>query len=194
MTITAQELNSYIRSRKSTKPEQFTRKTEIPREILNSMLENAIWAPSHKKTQPWLFKVFEARGLERLSEYMGDYYKKTTPESLYSENKFQQALAKPLKSSCVIAICFKPNPESGLPEWEELAAIACAVENFWLSLEVNGLAGFWSTPKSMLEADSFLNLNAGERCLGVFYVGYAGPSDVQRKRTSLEDKVAWISQ
>lgn len=194
MAITAHELNSYIRSRKSTKPEQFTHKAEIPREVLNSMLENAIWGPSHKMTQPWSFKVFEAQGLVRLSEYMGDYYKKTTPESIYSEIKYQQALGKPLKSSCVIAICFKPDPASGLAEWEELAAVACAVENLWLSLEANGLAGFWSTPKSMLDAGSFLNLQEGECCLGVFYLGYAGASEVQRKRISLEDKVTWIRQ
>lgn len=194
MAIDPQELNAYIRSRKSTKPEQFVRNTPIPRDIMEALLENAIWAPSHKKTQPWFFQVFEGKGLEHMSTYMGAYYKSTTPAEQFSDLKYQQALAKPIRSSCVIAICFKPDPTSGLPEWEELASVACAVENVWLSLEAYGLAGFWSTPKSMTEGAAFLNLQEGERCLGIFYIGYADKSDVLRKRSPLQDKVIWKSE
>ena len=32
-----------------------------------------------------------------------------------------------------------------MPEWEETAAVACAVQNMHLTLTAEGLAGYWSS-------------------------------------------------
>lgn len=47
------------------------------------------------------------------------------------------------KVSYMIAICMKrrASPHKEMPEWEELCAVACAVQNMWLSMTAHGAAG-----------------------------------------------------
>jgi nitroreductase len=61
-----------------------------------------------------------------------------------------------------------------LPEFEEIAATAMAVQNIWLYLaSTEKYGGYWSTPGYALGEDfsAFLHLSEDERCLGLFYVG-----------------------
>ncbi|MDZ7605565.1 MAG: nitroreductase family protein [Cyclobacteriaceae bacterium] len=53
-------LNDIIKNRRATPP-KFLVKKEIPRDVIQQMLENANWAPTHKNTEPWRFKVYMRR-------------------------------------------------------------------------------------------------------------------------------------
>ncbi|GAA4310116.1 nitroreductase [Compostibacter hankyongensis] len=185
-------LNTIIRSRRTVKPEFFTGE-DVPRPVLEQLLENATWAPTHKKTEPWLFKVFQQKALERLGNYLADHYRAHTPADKFSAVKEQQNREKPLRCAAVIAICMRP-PAADLPEWEEIAAVACAVENLWLSMTAYGLSGYWSSPAAMTEGAEFLELQPGERCLGIFYLGHAPVQDTVRRRAPLAEKVKWVTE
>lgn len=157
-----------------------------------NILENANWAPNHRKTEPWRFKVMTGEWLKKLSEFLGDFYKTHTPEDQFSEKKYEKTLKKPLQCAAVIAICMHRDPSESVPEWEELAAVACAVQNMWLTASANGIGAYWSTPKSIHAIDSFLGLKTGEKCLGFFYMGnYEGP-ELPGKRNPVEEKVVWM--
>jgi len=52
-----EQISSIIRSRQSTCPNEFNGKI-ISEKIIIKLLENANCAPTHKMTQPWIFKVF----------------------------------------------------------------------------------------------------------------------------------------
>ena len=80
-------------------------------------------------------------------------------------------MKKSLQSGCVIAICMYNDPTVAIPEWEEVAAVACAVQNMWLSCTALGIGSYWSSPKSIIEAREFLGLNENENCLGLFLHG-----------------------
>ena len=56
------------------------------------------------------------------------------------EGKRQSAFSK---VSYMIAICMKRHAIAGkvMPEWEEVCAVACAVQNMWLSMTAQGAAG-----------------------------------------------------
>jgi len=191
--ISPEAVNRLMKERKTVTPEFFTSQP-IPREIIEQLLENATWAPNHKKTQPWLFKIFLGKGRECLGDYMAAYYRDHTPAEKFSEVKLKQTKQKCLQSACVIAICMKRSTTVDIPEWEEIAAVACAVENLWLSATAYGLAGYWSSTESMLAANSFLGLGEGERCLGVFYLGYAQAPDTARKRIPVAEKISWVEE
>ena len=62
--------------------------------------------------------------------------------------------------------------DKSVPEWEEVAATSMAVQNLWIAMVNSKVAGYWSTPKYSKDVSTFLNLNEGERCLGLFYLGY----------------------
>ena len=49
-------ISEYIRQRRSIYPEQFSA-DEIRKEEILQLLENANYAPTHKMTQPWRFKI-----------------------------------------------------------------------------------------------------------------------------------------
>ena len=58
----AQEL---LLNRRSIYPRQFNGKP-IPKSVLETALEAANWAPTHKRTQPWRFIVHSGKSLEDL--------------------------------------------------------------------------------------------------------------------------------
>lgn len=193
MDITPAIINSYIRSRNTTTPDFFSGKP-VPRAVIEELLENATWAPSHKLTQPWRFKVFRKAALERLGNYLAEAYKKEIPPESFSEVKYRKTREKSLRSGCVIIIIMKRSEEGKIPEWEEIAAMGAAIENIWLSLAAYGLGGYWSTPAGIINAREFLGLQPDERCLGLFYLGYSSHAATSRKRHPVVDKAEWVEE
>lgn len=183
-------ITQLIRSRRSVFPAMY-KAQPIPKEILEEALENANWAPTHRLTEPWRFKVFNGNALQQLSDYLGDYYESNTPSDKFSSIKLKKTRKKPLQSGAVIAICMQRDPEERVPEWEEIAAVACAVHNMSLTLFAKGIGNYWSSPKSILEAKEFLGLKEGERCLGLLYMGYFDNPGLEGKRKPIQDKVEW---
>ena len=192
MDMTPAQVTELIRKRRSIFPKSYNGKP-VSREIVQEVLENANWAPTHKLTEPWRFKVIAGGGLERLSQYLSAYYKEHTPAEKFSEVKFKKLKTNPLKASCIIAICMQRDADERVPEWEELAAVGCAVQNMYLTCTAHGIGCYWSTPKAALAADEFLGLEEGERCLGLFYMGYHNAPEIPGKRTPIEEKIKWIT-
>jgi nitroreductase len=187
-------ISDYIRLRRSVYPEQFSNE-EIRKEEILHLLENANYAPTHKLTQPWRFKIISAEKKSELGFILAEQMKlKTAPEQ-FSELTYNKLKSRPEKSSHVIAVCMFRDPKESLPEWEELAAVAMSVQNIWLSAVDFGIGMYWATPKpSSSEAIStFLHLENNEKCLGFLYLGYAQPNPEQKAvRTPIEDKIKWI--
>ncbi|HMQ62270.1 MAG TPA: nitroreductase [Flavilitoribacter sp.] len=190
-----EQLNDLIRRRRAVFPPSFDREKPIPGNLIRQILENANWAPTHRLTEPWRFIVFQHRALERLGDYLGEQYRQRTPPESFSEKKLEKTLQNPRRSACVIAICLHRDPENRVPEWEEIAAVSCAVQNMWLSCTAYGIGCYWSTPASILEAASWLELPEGERCLGLLYMGYPVENlNLPGKRAPVEDKVRWLDE
>lgn len=186
MTVT-----QLIKSRRSIFPKSYNDKP-IPKETIQQILENANWAPNHKKTEPWRFKVFHSQGSrEDLGNYIANWYKETMPSGKFLEKKYKKLYDNPTKSACVIAICMQRDKEERVPEWEEVAAVACAVQNMHLTCTELGIGAYWSSTKAIISADEFLNLTEGERCLGLFFMGNYENIAFPAKRQPIENKVVW---
>ena len=188
-------VNELIRSRRSVFPDQLVPGKKIPDSIVWQILENANWAPTHKKTEPWRFIVFTERGLQKLASFQSETYLKTAGEK-YKQDKYEKLLRTPLRCSHVIAIAMKRHAEAGIPEVEELAAVACAVQNIYLSTRAFGLGGYWSTGGLTYqeEVKSFFGLGESDRLMGFFYLGYVQVPSPNGKRSPIRDKTSWISE
>ncbi len=184
-------LSKIIKARRSVFPPMYTDK-EIDEATLLSILENANWAPTHRKTEPWRFKVIKGDTLNSLSDFLAEFYSSTTKEEDFSPMKLKKTKQKALRSAAVIAICMKRDPNESIPEWEEVAALACAVQNMWLSCTALGIGSYWSSPKAIYQINDFLNLGEGEKCLGLFYMGYMKDAEYQSERGSIKEKVEWL--
>src|SRR5207247_2776593 len=105
----------------------------IPDEIIWQALENANQAPTHKLTEPWRFTVFTGTGLQTLAEQQAAIYKQFAG-ARFKQNKYEQMLVTPQQCSHVMAIGCKRNIDQ-LPEMEEVAAVACDVQNINLTIK-----------------------------------------------------------
>lgn len=189
MDVTA--INEIIRKRRAIFPPMYEG-TEIPKETIMTILENANHAPTHRRTEPWRFKILTGEYLKKLSDFQGGFYKTHTPQDKFSEKKYEKTIKKPLQCACVIAICMRRDPAESVPEWEEIAAVACAVQNMWLTATAYGIGAYWSTPNSIHAAQEFLELQEGEQCLGFFYMGNYNGVDLPVNRGSIEQKISWL--
>jgi len=187
------ELSELIKSRRSIFPKQYIEK-EISDDTIMQILENAKWAPSHKLTEPWRFKIFKGAGIQKLSDYLGSEYLKNFQGDSYSEFKYKKTIKKPLKCGAVIGICMQRDPAGSIPEWEEVAAVACAVQNMWLSCTALSIGSYWSSPSLITGKNDLMNLAEGETCLGLFYMGYWEGRTPEPKRDNIENKIQWIRE
>ena len=73
MKYNLSEITEVIKNRRTIYPEMYSSR-KVHKEIIEDLLNNAIWAPTHGNTQPWRFKVFMGFGLNRLSEFQSNLY------------------------------------------------------------------------------------------------------------------------
>nr|WP_295920925.1 nitroreductase [uncultured Dyadobacter sp.] len=183
-------VNHIIRTRRSIFPPNYIGK-DIPEEIIKNILENANYAPTHKRTEPWRFIVFRGEKLQHLASFFMERYRSVTPAESFSQARYEAAGEKILKSACVIVVNAQLHPND-LPEWEETAAVACAVQNMWLTATAYGIGSYWSSPGVLKELGEYLGLEEGRKCLGLYYMGYHNAPEVAARRNSpIEEKVTW---
>lgn len=194
MNYNVEEINRLIRNRRSVFVKQFEEGKHIPDEIITQILENATWAPNHGHTEPWKFVVFTGEGLKTLAKFQSELYKETTAPDKFKEATYQTLQANPLKASHVIALCMKRDPNKKHPEVEEVAAVACAVQNIYLSVTAYRLGGYWTTGGITYreKAKSYFGLEEDDKLLGFFYIGYVAVPSPDGKRKPLEEKVVWV--
>lgn len=178
-----------IKRRRSIFPAQYNDKP-ISKEDIERVLEAANFAPTHKKTEPWRFKVLQRESKEKLGLFLSLKYMETDPKP--KQFKVEKLIQNPKKAAAVIAICMQRDPQESLPEWEEVAATAMAVQNMWLCCTEMGIGSYWSSPGLIKYMDDFFELNTGEVCLGFFYMGYYDDEIPEVTRGTWQEKVTWM--
>jgi nitroreductase len=191
-----EQINAVIKNRRSIYPKDYEKGKVIPDKIIWQILENANRAPNHKQTEPWRFSVFSGEGLKYFAEMQAAIYKQYSGSS-YNEGRYQKLLEYPLLSSHIISIGMKRNEKNILPEVEEIEAVACAVQNMFLTVTAYGLGSYWTTAgvTYFKEAKEYFGLSENDRLLGFFYISYVAKSFTSpTKRTPIEAKVRWIDK
>lgn len=186
------DVHRLIRTRRSVYPVQYIDK-EISDSIIHEVLENANWAPSHKLTQPWRFKVMKGEVQKRFGIFISEKYRSITPREQFSIAKYEKLKMNPQKAGALIAICLNRDFKSRIPEWEEVAAVAMAVQNMWLTCTSYNIGCYWSTPELIKHFGDFEPLELNEKCIGLFYMGYYSRLGANPKRDLIADKVKWLT-
>jgi nitroreductase len=182
-------ISKIINTRRAVYPSQF-KEGDIDKEIIKIILENANTAPTHRMTQPWFFKVYKNDSKNSLGIEMTEAFELYS--NTESPQKKKKILQKCEQSNCIIAIFMKRDPKESIPEWEEIAATAMAVQNMWLTCVEYEIGCYWSTPKYIDKMNDFFMLKENERCLGFFYMGKYDHSELESKeRESINVKTEW---
>ena len=193
MNFNTSEINTLIQSRRSLFPRDYTGE-KVSDEIVNQMLENANWAPTHKFTEPWRFFVFTGDGIKKLVEFQAQCYKEvTTAKGTFKEDRYNGMLTIPT-SSHIIAIAMKRDPNKGLPEVEEVGAVFCAFQNMQLTATAYGVGCYLSTGGVTFfeQAKPFFNLGSDDKLLGFMHIGVPKGAAPAGRRKPIEEKVKWV--
>lgn len=182
-------IEEVIHRRRSVYPNQFNDRP-VDKDVIRHLLRAAVCAPTHKRTEPWRFKVLQGESRRLLGEFLQGKYLETDPSP--KQFKARKLLENPQKAGAVIAICMQRDPQERLPEWEEIAATAMAVQNLWLTCTELGLGGYWSSPGLIRYMGEFFDLAEGERCLGFFYLGYYDGQVEEVPRVDAESRTQWL--
>lgn len=183
-------ITKLIRERRSTYAYDFSKK--ISPEAIVAIVENALWAPTHMHTQPWRFVVLEGKHQQELGMFMADYYREMYTEKQFSKERFE-ATKSYSENATLLAVIFQPNKKAKLPEWEEIAAISCAVQNMWLTCTAMNIGAYWDTSIAIMEYGKRIPLNEDEKFLGIFFMGYPKEETtiLKRKRKPLSKKLSF---
>ncbi|SIT97158.1 Nitroreductase [Epilithonimonas bovis DSM 19482] len=161
-------LKHIIEERRSIFPKDYTDKP-IPELIINEVLSNAVLAPNHKRTKPWRFKVFKGEEKQKLAQELQNIYRETTPDFQFLKKKYDDIGFKINKANVVISIVVEYSQL--VPDWEEIAATAMAVQNMYLTCTANKVGCYWSSPKIVNHLKDSLKIEENQQCLGLFYMG-----------------------
>jgi len=193
-TFNTQEITRLIRYRRSLYPAQYSEEI-IKKEILEEILENATWAPTHKMTEPWHFVVFTGAGLKKFADFGASLYKDVaTANGTFNEGDYEKLSTKPLLASHIIAIGMKRDIKERLPEVEEIEAVAGAVQNMQLTASAHGIGCYWGSGGITYyeEAKPFFGLGSADRLLGFLFMGIPKSRWPGSKRKPVQEKVTWV--
>lgn len=141
-----------IRTRRTHK--QYGRES-VDRSTLEELFDLARFAPNHKLTQPWRFRVLGPEALARLKEVGGE-----------------QEAAKLDRAPTLVLATAKLTGDA-LRDEEDLLATGCAVYAMLLAAHARGLASYWRTPSVLRtpEGRAALRVPDDERVVSLIHLG-----------------------
>jgi nitroreductase len=168
------ELEEAIRTRRTHKayaPEPVDRAT------LDELFELARWAPNHKLTNPWRFRVVGPRALERLKASADDPI----------------AAAKLARAPTLVVVSATQSGDPIVDE-EDVCATAAAAYAVLLAAHGRGLAGYWRTPAMLRtpQGRAAVGLPDGERVLGLLHLGHPRQEPRPTERAPVREIVEYL--
>lgn len=170
---------------------------EVPKDLIEKIIETATWAPNHFRTEPWRFFVLTGDGRKPLGEVLARIAARNMEDPTTEENiaKLEKARNNPFRAPVIIAVAVEPsdNPKAILQE--EYAAVNAGVQNMLLAAHSLGLGAVWRTGKPCYdrEISNLFSLSEKGEVIGFIYVGYPDMTPPPRKRKSVDEVTKWIN-
>jgi nitroreductase len=149
---------------------------QVPRELLDELLELARWAPNHHLTNPWRFRVVGPETLARLKAAAG-------PEA-----------AAKLDRAPTLVVASMVRSEDPVQDAEDLCATACATYAVLLAAHGRGLAGYWRTPGVLRTPEGLqaVGIPPEERFVALIHLGWPRQDKEPPERLPPADVVAYL--
>jgi nitroreductase len=162
------DVEAAIRSRRTHK--QFGQEP-VEEATVRDLLDLARFAPNHKLTEPWRFRLLGPDVRRRLNELVGE----------------KDAMKLGRAPTLVLATAALSGDAD--TDEEDLHAAACAVYAVLLGATARGLASYWRTPAVLGEpaVRDLLGLEPNERIVGLIHLGAVVSEPPTKERLPLAD-------
>lgn len=179
MSKSIQTGNSVIEAIQNRRTVKKFKKDALPTDKIIELLDAAVWAPNHKLREPWRFLLFTGDGRKKLAQAID--------AEMGEDNKFSANIKQ---VPAVMLVVLEEDPRQNI--WDEdFAAVSALVQNFLLAAWSEEIGTFWVT-KPFLYAPKFrkpLGIEAGEKIIGMIYMGYPEVIPSAKERTPAKDKL-----
>jgi nitroreductase len=180
-----------IRTRRSVRrfrPDQCPSK-----EVINALLEAAVWAPNHHMTEPWRFVVIANDERMRLAEVMTGAYVAAAGATAPSPEGVEKEKNRPLTAPVIVAVISSPKQADNIVPQEEMVSAGAAMQNLLLAAHSMGLGANVRTGAHAYSGAvrRYLEMSQGESLVGFVYLGYPQEPPPPGKREGLLGKVVW---
>jgi len=179
----------------------------VPKELAEQIIAAGGHAPTHKRTDPWRFVVFEGYGRQQLQEAMFAGVAELNPTLSEDELSFKRdrMAGKASRAPLVIAVwCAAGRSKMNPPLIEDIAAVDACIQNMLLAAHSLGLGAIWRTGDVVhmpavqalctVAKDTF-DGKKGDVIQGFVYIGYPDEEHTtpQRDIAPLTSKTQWIT-
>lgn len=178
---------------------------EVPRALIEQMLETAVWAPSAHNRQPWRFAVLTADAdKDRLARAMGRRLRADRtadgdpPDAI--ERDIARSYARITGAPVLIVVCLSMRDMDAYPDARRsqnehtmaVQSVAMAAQNLWLLAHDAGLGACWLcaplfVPNLVRET---LGLPPDWEPQGLMTCGW--PAEEKHKTRKPLDEVVWF--
>ncbi|MCS6801594.1 MAG: nitroreductase [Chloroflexota bacterium] len=171
MTMSVQEA---IRARRTIKE---YRPDPVPRQLIETVLQAAAWAPNHHLTQPWRFIVLEGAARIPLAELRRALKRRELREKGAPPDQVEaeaaESGAKLLRAPVLIVVACQQIGDTVRRE-EDYSATAAAIQNMLLAATELGLGTFWTSGPLALapETNALFDLDPSDRIVGIIHLGF----------------------
>lgn len=143
----------------------------IPAPVVRELVELATWAPNHKMSAPWRFRL------------LGEQATKALVDVAPADKKPKMTLA-PTRVLVSCKVAGDPTRRQ-----EDLLATAAAVQTLMLAATGRGIDSFWQSPTvaALPAARGLLGLPDDEELVAVVNLGYASTDRVAPGRLPVDD-------
>ena len=161
------------------------------REEIAELLELAVRAPNHHRSEPWRFHVLAGAERERLARLIEADAIDSGAEPARAHD---EALAKVDRAPVIVVFTVVPSDDPKVVEQEEFASVAMAMQNFLLGAYAKGLGAMLRTGSAAYHprAAELLGLEPRERVVGFVYIGYPAGERSTTERVPPSEKTRWL--
>lgn len=155
------------------------------------LLELAVRAPNHHRTEPWRFHVLAGAERERLARAIEADAVDTGADA---ERARRDAIAKAERAPVIVVFTVAPSEDPKVVGQEELVSVAMAMQNFLLGAYAKGLGAMLRTGGAAYHpaVNEHLGLDADEQVVGFVYLGYPAGERAATERAPSSEKTRWL--
>lgn len=196
MEVGEMELFEALKARRSIGKVQLDK--EVPKELIEQIIEAATWAPNHHRTEPWRFFVLTGDGRKPLGDTLARIAAKGMDDPSTEENqgKLEKARKNPFRAPVIIVAAVEPSESDKIILQEEYAAVHAGVQNMLLAAHALGLGAVWRTGKPAYDPEMSKQFGLSDKgeVVGFVYVGYPDMTPAPRKRRAVSEVTKWIDK
>jgi len=166
----------------------------VDRDLIERVLEAAVWVPNHRLTEPWQFFVLQGEAKRRFADIRRDFRRTAlpNPDAPEVQPALERLYTETVQTPTIIVVTAFVAEDAETRE-EDMWATFAATYALMLGSWSFGVGTYWRTGplRDYPPFREFLGLPADRRITGVLYVGY--PAEIpQKRRTPPAEKTVWL--